>query len=223
MSVQMKHQVSFYVSVLRVLRNAFRFRGSFAYWDGRYSAGGNSGEGSYGELAEFKAEFLNRFVEEQKIDSVIEFGCGDGNQLRLSKYGHYFGVEVSHSAIALCLKTFSGDKEKKFCLAADYQGETAELSLSLDVLYHLVEDEVFESYMRRLFAAASRYVIIYSSNSDAIGLTSPHVRHRAFSSYVEGKCKDWILERVVQNQYPIGLRTYETSFAHFFVYSRMHS
>lgn len=42
----------------------------------------------------------------------------------------------------------------------------ADLSLSLDVIYHLVEDEVFETYINTLFKSARRYVIIYSSNSD---------------------------------------------------------
>jgi hypothetical protein len=39
-----------------------------------------------------------------------------------------------------------------------------DLELSLDVIYHLVEDEVFDAYMRSLFAHAGRFVVIYSSN-----------------------------------------------------------
>ena len=35
------------------------FPGSEKYWEKRYIAGGNSGAGSYGKLAEFKAEVLN--------------------------------------------------------------------------------------------------------------------------------------------------------------------
>ncbi len=64
---------------------------SKAYWSGHYSAGRRSGGGSYGKLAAFEAEVLNGFVRENAIGSVIEFGCGDGNQLGLSNYPAYLG------------------------------------------------------------------------------------------------------------------------------------
>ena len=51
-----------------------RFTTSSDYWEQRYKTGGNSGAGSYNRLAEFKANFLNRFVIEHEIRSVIEFG-----------------------------------------------------------------------------------------------------------------------------------------------------
>ena len=43
----------------------------------------------------------------------------------------------------------------------------ADLTLSLDVIYHLVEDDVFVSAMRALFDKAARFVVIYASNQDA--------------------------------------------------------
>ena len=39
--------------------------------------------------------------------------------------------------------------------------DRAELALSLDVIYHLVEDTVYESYMGQLFDSATKYVIVY--------------------------------------------------------------
>ena len=54
-----------------------RFSGSLSYWEERYSTGGNSGVGSYGKFAEFKATTLNEFVAKHNLRSVIEFGCGD--------------------------------------------------------------------------------------------------------------------------------------------------
>jgi hypothetical protein len=41
----------------------------------------------------------------------------------------------------------------------DHQGLfRAELGLSLEVIFHLVEDDVFDVYMRHLFASATRFV-----------------------------------------------------------------
>ena len=43
------------------------FPGSASYWELRYRNGGTSGAGSYGRLAEFKAEVLNEFVRVKGI------------------------------------------------------------------------------------------------------------------------------------------------------------
>ena len=56
---------------------------SARYWEDRYADGGNSGDGSQGLNAQFKADFLNAFVKEPKVMNVIEYGCGDGRQLQL--------------------------------------------------------------------------------------------------------------------------------------------
>ena len=125
------------------------FPGSERFWEQRYSTGGTSGPGSYHHLAEFKAEILNKFVRENSISRVIEYGCGDGNQLKLAEYPSYLGFDISSTAVAICRQNFAKDATKSFKSMNDYAGETAPLTLSLDVIYHLVEDEVFTAYMRR--------------------------------------------------------------------------
>ena len=80
-------------SVVRLLYNLTRnltkhprtFPGTVRYWEERYRNGGHSGDGSSGQLADFKAEVLNGFVKLYNVSSVIEFGCGDGKQLLLAK------------------------------------------------------------------------------------------------------------------------------------------
>src|SRR5689334_9848740 len=119
------------------------FDGSRKYWEKRYEKGGTSGSGSYGHLADFKAEILNNFVQSNNVRSVIEFGCGDGNQLKLSNYPSYIGFDISDASINRCMTIFSGDRSKRFKLADKYENETAELALSLDVIFHLTEDNVY--------------------------------------------------------------------------------
>src|SRR5690348_11631317 len=65
------------------LLQKWKFAGSSIYWEQRYLAGGTSGAGSFGRLAQFKAETINAFASRANIQTVIEFGCGDGRQLRL--------------------------------------------------------------------------------------------------------------------------------------------
>ena len=56
---------------------------------------------------------------------------------------------------------------------------SGELALSIYVIFHLVEDHVFGTYMNNLFDAGRRFVGIYSSNEETIWPNS-HERHRQF-------------------------------------------
>jgi hypothetical protein len=196
------------------------FPGSTRYWETRYEAGDNSGAGSYALFAEFKAEVLNKFVADHSVESVIEFGCGDGNQLSYSQYPSYLGLDVSEVALAMCTRRFGSDTTKAFLPVEAYDGQRADLALSLDVIYHLVEESVFDEYMKALLVAARRYVIVYSSNhDDATGTDGLHVRHRRFSSWMERHRPEWKLVAHVPNRYPYRGDASTGSFADFFVYS----
>lgn len=197
------------------------FKNSTSYWIERYKTGGNSGQGSYDKLAEFKAKILNQFVSKNKINSVIEFGCGDGNQLMLCNYPVYFGLDISSDAIARCRELFAGDDSKRFRLMKEYNGETADLALSLDVIFHLTEDHIFTEYMQRLFESSQKYVIIYSSNTDANSVTDgAHVKHRKFSKWVERNKPDWKLIKHIPNRYPVDVDSKNGSPSDFFIYHR---
>lgn len=188
------------------------FTDSASYWERRYALGRDSGAGSY-----FKAEILNDFVAERSIHSVIEFGCGDGNQLSLACYPVYLGLDVSQRAIDQCRLRFSGDPSKSFKHLAEYAGERAELALSLDVIFHLVEDEVYLDYMQRLFSAAGRYVAIYSSNRrEQSPGDPPHLRHRRFSDWIDQNRPEWRLLQHIPNRYPF--ENGAGSYADFFFY-----
>ena len=197
------------------------FNSSAQYWQDRYKVGKNSGVGSYGIFAEFKAVVLNGFVKKEKITTVIEFGSGDGNQLYLAKYNDYTGYDVSDVAVDLCKDRFHDDPSKHFYSLNEYAGETAELSLSLDVIYHLVEDSVFEAYMNRLFNAATKYVIIYSSNKveNTDGKVT-HVRHRKFTDWVESHIEGFTLAEHIPNKYPYQGNYKTGSFADFYIYKK---
>lgn len=196
------------------------FHGSEDYWIERYREGGNSGAGSYNRLAEFKAEVLNDFVASHDIRDVIEFGCGDGNQLTLARYPSYLGFDVSPDAIESCARRFAGDASKAFMLVRDYAGQTAQLVLSLDVIYHLTEDEVYETYMRTLFGAARDYVVIYSSDKDEAQAQTAHVRHRQFSRWVGANAPGWRQLHHIPNRYPYTGDNDTGSLADFYVYGR---
>ncbi len=204
---------------LEYLRKKIAFTGSADYWERRYRKGRTSGSGSYGKYAEFKAQFLNTFVEENAITSVIEFGCGDGNQLSLVRYPRYIGLDVSKTVLDRCRKRFVEDETKEFhlydphLLAGAPDKFVADAALSLDVIFHLVEDDVYKTYMQRLFAAAQRFVVVLSSDREDSETDSVHVRHHKFTDLVAERFPSWTLISTTRNPYP-------ENFADFYVYGR---
>lgn len=205
---------------LSLLRQRLRFHDSARYWESRYAQGHTSGLGSYGEVAQAKADFVNAWVKDHRVHSVTELGCGDGNQLSLAEYPSYMGLDVSRTAILLCKERFRDDQTKSFylyneaCFVDNAGVFKSDLSISLDVIYHLVEDRVFDRYMRHLFNAGKHYTIIYSTDTRR-ARSAPHVRHRNFSSWISGNCPGWRLLRQCN-----GPRT-EASQADFFIYKKL--
>ena len=199
------------------------FNDSETYWQERYQKGGTSGTGSYGRLAKFKADTLNRFVAENNIDTVLELGCGDGNQLALAEYPSYIGLDISDIAIKVCSDKFSGDTTKSFLHYLDHINDKYDLTLSLDVIYHLVEDHIFENYMAKLFDNSGRFVIIYSSNYDEYSEDSPHVKHRRFTDWIELNRKDWRIIANLENPFKFDDKyPSQTSRADFFIFQNLH-
>ncbi|MDE7282481.1 MAG: hypothetical protein K2N85_02670 [Lachnospiraceae bacterium] len=194
---------------------------SKSYWEKRYSNGGTSGAGSYNHLAEFKAEVINQFIERNKINSIIEWGCGDGNQLGLFLPISYTGYDVSNTAVELCRKKYAEDVSKKFYLydGSRQQVEKADLTLSLDVIFHLIEDDVFEDYMYNVFTNSAKYVCIYSNDYEQ--RMALHVKGRKFTEYVERVFPEWELVECVKNKYPYDAADpNNTSFCDFFFYKK---
>jgi len=212
-------------AIVAYIRRA-SFRGSRKYWESRYDSGGTSGDGSYGKLAEFKAEVVNSFIREHGIRSVLELGCGDGNQLTLASYPEYIGLDVSRSAMKLCKERFKHDKTKSFflydtdCFVDVHSIFRSELTLSLDVIYHLVENRIFELYMKHLFSAAEKFVIIYSSDTDVNPSRVPHIRYRHFSEWVKVNFPEWKLIRRITNKYPFRGNDKTGSLSDFFIYEK---
>ena len=197
------------------------FKNSKDYWITRYSRGGNSGVGSYDKFAEFKADVINYFVKDKKIERVIEFGCGDGNQLKYFGFKEYIGFDISHKALDICKNIFKNDNSKSFILLKNFQNQKGDLTISLDVIYHLIEDEVFNEYMNRLFFSSLKYVIIYASNStDYNSEKIPHVKHRKFSDWIEVHHPEFVLIKQIQNKYPYNGDYLKSSFSDFFIYEK---
>ena len=183
------------------------------YWDTRYSNGGNSGNGSYGYLLDFKAQYLNSFIEMNNINSIQDFGCGDGSLL--SKLDltdkEYCGYDISN----FLLEDLKKKHNKQFLHFDDYVDQISDLVLSIDVIFHLVEDEVYKKYMENIQKATGKFLIVYSSNTENIGLFGNHIKHRIFSNDIKMK-----LVKKTNNRYPYLQLGEKGSFSDFYLFQK---
>lgn len=144
------------------------------YWENRYKSGGNSGAGSQGIIAEYKARIINEFVEKNNIQTVCELGCGDV-QFTLYNIPEFTGYDVSKFVIERNKRNF---KQYKFTDSID-ELDSYDLTMSLDVILHLIEEGVYQEYMKNLFRLSNKYVLIYSPNRNEI-LGGIHNKYREF-------------------------------------------
>jgi hypothetical protein len=192
------------------------------YWNERYSAGFSSGSGSYGELANFKADIINKFIQKNSIQSVIEFGCGDGNQLKLMQYKKYLGLDVAGSAIEKCKSVFFDDPSKSFFLYKPDQFVNrgflnSDLVICLDVLYHILPEEDYIKTLDDIFSCSDKHVILYTDTElfeKETYLTGSHICHRNTLNYLK-KYTDFELIEIIPNKYP------DLSWAQFIILRRL--
>lgn len=198
---------------------------SSEFWDSIYKQGGTSGTGSYGKLAQYKADVVNEFLKSNNIKTAIELGCGDGNQLSLIQYQCYTGVDSSPYIIEKLKEKYLNDSSKQFyCSLTErdkYIHKKYDVSISMDVIFHLLEDNVFANYMEDLFSLSNHCVIIYSSNHEEY-TRWPEYRHRKFMGYIQQYISGWELEKFIPNKYPYVIgREEETSASDFYIFKKI--
>lgn len=160
------------------------------YWEDRYKKGGNSGNGSYGKVANEKTRFISNFIKENNIKSMVEYGCGDGNNLKLLSDDNpnliITGVDVSKSAIKICKSKLPNHF---FFTTSEFKPSKADLIVSLEVIFHLVEDHIYEEYMDSLTSTGSEWLIILSPNIDESHKNDRYTRKRKYTNsiYLKGR------------------------------------
>lgn len=153
------------------------------YWDHRYRTKRGSGPGSRRSAAAAKARFINNLMARYSVQSMIDWGCGDGVVAAKFYVPHYIGLDVSPIALVIAQRNCYQKTEQGYDWSwLYYDGFNAppicaDLALSLDVIFHLIDDDMYRRHMELLFGSAP-LVCIHSSNKDEAG--HRHVLHRAF-------------------------------------------
>jgi hypothetical protein len=174
------------------------------YWDNRYKGDGNSGAGSYGKSAKYKADIVNKCISKYHIKTIADFGCGDGNQISyFSGFINYCGYDISPYIVNKCRKKFSETPNITFTSDIN-ELPLSDLCLSLDVIYHVVDKDDYEVYLTQLFQKSLKFVLIYSTNYNDIrdelkNREWYHAYHRKFSDWVDKNINNFKLINIFEN------------------------
>jgi hypothetical protein len=184
---------------------------SIDIWQDRYLTESDlgSGNGSKGNLLDFKVNFLNSFIKDNNIKSVLDFGHGDLSVANKLLVDSYIGIDIFDG------KKFNINNLKiKNCRFDEYKDESAELVICLDVLYHILKDE--QQYMRlsldKMIEKSSKYIIIYAHDSSIVNVYNDHLYDSKWMQHINQK--QGLSLTFVQNDYEPG-----TS-AKFFIYTK---
>lgn len=164
---------------------------SINYWETRYKNGGNSGLGSRGTNLEFKGKVINQFIKKYDIKSICDLGCGDGEQIKTYNVKKYIGLDVSKSTVDNCKNIFKSDKTKEFYVYQDFnkKDNIVDATISIDVMYHIIEEEIYNNYLNDLIDISSKYIIIYAYNNHTNRVIDSHIhiKHREFVEIIKSK------------------------------------
>ncbi|MBI9052712.1 MAG: hypothetical protein JEY96_02775 [Bacteroidales bacterium] len=112
-------------------------------------------------------EFLSKFMEDNEIESVIDYGCGDWQFSKYIDWGNirYMGIDIVENVIYNNIKYY-GSNQIIF-LSADIfytnSSLSADLFLLKDVLQHLSNDNIKKILS---IAEKSKYVMITNDYSE---------------------------------------------------------
>jgi len=132
---------------------------SVEYWEKRYREGGKSGRGSVGASREWKWSIIRKHVT--LVDDVVDVGCGDLSFWEGRTCERYFGVDISPYIIKR-----NAEKRPDWAFIA-WPAERrlplrGRVVLCLDVLFHILDDEVATKIMDNLCEYSSEWVVIHA-------------------------------------------------------------
>jgi len=113
--------------------------------------GFGSGHGSLPAVTRGYRDFIEKFLQANKIRSVVDYGCGDWQFSRLIdwKGAHYTGLDIAKKVIESNNQKYaSGDVEFLAIEPSDNEIPSADLLITKDVLQHLTRNEI-ERFLRQ--------------------------------------------------------------------------
>jgi predicted O-methyltransferase YrrM len=152
---------------------------ALGYWERRYGDGGTSGAGSRGQEAIQKVQDVQAVIDRFGAKRILDLGCGDGFIAEQLKVESYTGFDPAPSALKLCRDAMPG-RTFKHEMPETLYAPGYDLTMSLDVMFHLVDDEDYGHHLGMLLGFTKERALVYATNHEERG--AAHVRHRRWTA-----------------------------------------
>jgi SAM-dependent methyltransferase len=172
-----------------------------SYW------GNGSGGGSSIEATLPYKKFIERFLRDHAIKSIVDLGCGDWQFSRFLDFGDasYKGFDVAETVVRENQKSFSSDTISFERLTSYEDLPTADLLICKDVLQHLSNDEV-----KKALSILPRYKFALITNDispmSGLGQFLWKTRHPSSAPLVNGDIKIGDYRPLDPTQEPFGIK-----------------
>ena len=143
------------------------------FWNDRYKNNPKlgSGPGSRGQNAKMKRDYLDNLIAENKIETVLDYGCGDLNCLTVDAIPIYYGVDTSD--VVLQKNKINFPQHKWLSSVGEIKKDLKfQLIVCNDVLIHQDTREKFDKIFNNCLELSEAYFVFTVLNS----------RHRAVSN-----------------------------------------
>lgn len=195
-------------------------------WEHLYKNGGNSGRGACNHYGIYKAEIINNFIRQHNLKNIIDFGCGDGNQTSLINIDNYTGIDISDYIIDKTKNKYINDISKQFFTYKELYNITPkpiyDLSISLCVLYHLIDDNIYYNYLNDLYTFSNKYIIIYATDYNDPNIHNKNngssTFHRNFTRDIEKLYPNLELIQYIPQKYTINEN--KPNYTNFYIYKK---
>lgn len=156
------------------------------YWIERYNRGGSSGAASYGRSAVARGQYISTLIRGYQCTHVIDFGCGDVDQVQQIKVPFYMGVDASSFIIRKCIQ----HTHRCFRIATTVPSDRTDAILLLDMIKCLTDDFSYHEVLRTTFLHPTATIVIIAAKDHNLWESS-HIRHRGFSLHIAETYTDW--------------------------------
>src|SRR5688572_28819452 len=131
-------------------------------WGTDAAGKGVSGSGSTLEITRDYRAYLERFIKEQRVQSVVDAGCGDWNFSRTINWGgaSYLGVDIASDVIDTVRRKHETDRIRFQVGDITEELPAADLLISKDVLQHLSNGLVHKFIRNNLKKGKYKWVIL---------------------------------------------------------------
>ena len=182
------------------------------FWNARYRTLPwlGSGPGSRGVGQHYKAYLLQNVLRKNRIESIVDVGCGDMCWLRTDRLSagtfggiRFVGLDISEVAVQMNRQRFPALEFEIHDLSRKPLPEQVDLLLCFDVLIHQTSREQFTRCLNHLLDGIVRHALVSYKNPSRPG-TAIKPCFDGFDPAVEATFRQSLAELRKKEQHPTG-------------------